>query len=120
MPLLILIGVLMIITEKGFQFNLDANKYREYYDIAGLKLGSWEKYHSAQKIYVNSAMMSQRIYSRVSASSTFTNQVFNAYLKLDDDNKLHLKGMKNKEKLLKKLEPLCNAFGLEVVDNTNG
>lgn len=117
-PLLLLPGIGLFAGRRGFEFDTDRNRYREYTAFLFVKFGGWREYHAAEMLYVNAANVSQQIYTQITVASTVRNVEYNAYLKLGDGTKLHLLSSRNKAALMRKLAEIAIFFRLEVVDNT--
>jgi len=116
---LMLGGALVLTAHEGTEINPVNHTYREYNSFLFMKNGEEKKYNDIEKIFVNSAKVSQRVYTaHTLKSSTFTNVEYNAYLKFGDGVKVFLMSRKNKTKLLEKLRDLSRSLNTTVVDHT--
>ena len=103
----------------GTEINLSEKAYREYNAFLFIKTGEWKRYDSIEKIFVNSAITRQRMYSaHTSISSEFTREELNAFLKFSDGSKVLLLTRRNKKKLLHALGKVAATLRVPVVDNT--
>ncbi len=117
-PLFFLSGAAILTGYRGVQFDLSKKSYREYNSFLFIKFGKWENFDAVEKIYVNSANVSQYAYTMVTTGTTIRSVEYNAYAKLGNDQKVHLICSKNKKKLTQKLSEMASLFQLEVIDNT--
>lgn len=112
-------GVLLSLASEGFEIDTIRKIYREYYSFIFIKAGKYLPYESIEKLIVNRSQESQRIYSaHTSQSSTFTNEVFNAYLKFSSGEKILLRKGNKKEKLMEQLNLISQSLQTQVIDNT--
>lgn len=115
--LLIAPGVFVLTARRGVDF--DRMSYREYDSFFYLKSGKWKKYSSVEKLCVNSSKVSQKISTMLTNNSTtYQNIEYDAYLKLEGEDKIYLVSEMGKDKLLKKLSSLAHFFQLRITDNT--
>ena len=117
-PLFLVIGALILTGYRGIEFDRSKKVYKEYNSFLFMKFGNWIQYDSVEKIFINSSVVSQKIYTRVTEGTTFRNVVYNAYLKVGDEVKLYLMSKKDKNVLYEKLTKLSDFFQIEIVDNS--
>lgn len=117
-PFLILIALLILTAQRGVEFDAAKKTYRAYNSFLFIKSGKILKFDQVEKIYINSSKVSQKIYTRANLGTTFKNLEYDAYLMLNNAEKVFLFSSKDKKEVLNKLESLSNFFQLEVVDNT--
>jgi hypothetical protein len=117
--ILLLLGASMVTGYEGTQVDRASSTYREYRSFLFLKTGERKKYDSIEKIFVNSAKVTQRIYTaHTMSSATFSNVEYNAYLKFSDGVKVFLLSERKKARLLRKLEAIGRELDIPVTDNT--
>jgi hypothetical protein len=119
--ILVLVGLMLLTMHSGTQINVSDGTFREYNSYLFFRTGVTEKYNRIEKVFINSAKVSQKMYTpRTLSSSTFENIVFNAYLKFDDGRKIFLTSRENKDELIKILDPITTLLKVEITDNTLG
>lgn len=118
--ILILLGATVLTAYEGTEISPHTKTLREYNSfLFFLKKGNRRKYASIEKIFINSAKVSQRIYTAHTLnSSTFTNVEYNAWLKLGDGSKIFLASDRRKSRLLKRFEVIAKALNTELTDTT--
>lgn len=111
-------GILLSLASEGFEIDTIRKRYREYYSFIFIKTGKYQTYQAVERLFVNRSQESQRIYSaHTNQSSTFTNEVFNAYLKFSSGKKILLRKGKKKEKLMAQLNLISQSLQTQVMDN---
>jgi hypothetical protein len=116
--MILILGSFFTLTSyEGTEVNVSNKTFRSYTAFFFVKTGAFEKYTEAERIFINSANLSQKIYSAHTAlSTTFKERVFNAYLKFSDGEKVHLLRSKNRDALIKKLTPISERLSVEIVE----
>ena len=122
MPLLggaLLLSAMLILTAyRGITFDRSGQSYRIYHSFLGFKTGKKASYKQADSLYIHPVRTSQKVNTMVTTGITARNTEYDAYLKLDDADRIYLMTYANKDKLLDKLQPLADFFSLEIMDNT--
>ena len=104
---------------EGTVIDKTSRTYLEYKSFFFFKTGSKKKYSDVEKIFVNISKSTQRLYTaHTSHSSTFSNVVFNAFLKFNDGEKIKLKSKRSKAQLIKYLEPISRFLNVPIEDNS--
>ena len=117
--LLVLAGMFILLSYEGTEVNINTKTYREYTSFFFIKTGKFLGYSQAEQIYLTKSKQSQQIYTaHTNQSSTFSDTLYNAYLKLSPGKKIHLCSQKNKNSLLEKLSPLSEKLKVDIVDYT--
>lgn len=112
-------GLALLTGHSGTEIDFANKTFREYNSFLFIRRGVTKNYNEVEKIFINKAKVSQKIYTaHTSSSSTFQSILFNAYLKFDDGRKLFLTSRKNKAKLIKLLNPVVTALAVDLTDNT--
>lgn len=115
----VLIGLLLLTAFSGTEIDTENKTLREYNSYLFFRSGAIEKYNAVEQVFINGAKVSQKMFTaHTNSSSTFTHEVFNAYLKFDSGKVIFLTSHKNKAQLLKILQPLINFSVLGLKDNT--
>lgn len=119
--ILILLGATVLTAYEGTEISPATKTLREYNAFLFLiRTGKSVKYESIEKIFVNSASVSQKIYTAHTLnSSTFTNLEYNAWLKLGDGSKIFLASDRRKERLLKRFEGIARTLHTQLTDTTS-
>jgi hypothetical protein len=117
---LIAAGGFILSAASGTEIDTVKNRYREYMSFYFiLKNGKWRKFSGAEKIFINNTRKSTTMYSaRANHSSTFVNEEFNGYLKLNDGTKVLLLSSRKKEKLTTTLNKAASFLQIPLQDNT--
>ena len=103
----------------GTEIDPAGRTFREYNSCFFIRKGVMERYHEVEKVFINEAKMSQKMYTAHTGSSSMLRYVvFNAYMKLDDGRKIFLTSRKDKQKLLKLLKPVVALLATDLTDNT--
>lgn len=114
---LILVGVIGLVSYEGTEVNAENKTFREYTSLLFIKTGKFSNYLEVEKIYITRSKQSQQMYTaHTTHSSVFEDVVYNAFLKFESGEKVHLLTSKDKDKLVKVLEPLCKKLTMDVVD----
>lgn len=112
------IGLFMVTTTHGLQIDQENSKYRKCYSVAGIRWGNWIDYEQVEKVFINSATDTHKIYSRVNSGYTYSKQNFVSFLKFSDGTKVPVFEGKNKEILLTKVQKMADDLSTVVQDNT--
>lgn len=116
---LLLPGLIIIFTHEGFEIDTVKKIYRNYISFLLVKSGKFRSYDSIEKLYINKKRGTQRMYSAHTAkSATFSNEVYDVYMKFSSGEEVHLLSKKDKEKILKRIENFSNSLSIPVIDNT--
>ena len=120
LSIILVIGALFLFTgHSGTEIDNTNKTFREYNSYLFVKIGDAKKYNGIERIFINSSKESQTMYTaHTTSSSTFTNIVYDAYLKFDHGEKIFLTGRKDKQKLVKVLEPVVKKLNVELIDHT--
>ena len=117
--ILILVGLFIITSYEGTEINTRTGTYREYNSYFFLKRGEAKPFSGIEKIYINSAKVSQAVYTaHTTSSSTFTNTEYRAYIKFDGGERVLLLSGRNKKKLLARTKQIAESLNTSVHDNT--
>lgn len=111
----------LIIFTTHYRMEIDDQK-KEYYDylwILGIKNGERGKYEKIEYMFIKKSLVSQTMNMRV-ASSTIRKAVYDGYLKLSEQNKIHIASNDSREGIMKVLRMISEPLGLEVVDYSSG
>jgi hypothetical protein len=117
---ILFIGAVFLFTgHSGTEIDGINKTFREYNSYLFVKFGETKKYNGIEKIFINGSKESQTMYTaHTTSSTTFTHLVYDAYLKFDNGEKIFLTGRKDKNKLIRVLEPVVKRLTVQVVDNT--
>lgn len=117
---LILLGAMVLTAYEGTEISPHKKTLREYNSfLFVIKSGKSVKYESIEKIFINSAKISQRIYTaHTMNSSNFTNVEYNAWLKLGDGSKIFLASDRKKKRLVERFEVIAKSLNTALTDTT--
>lgn len=116
---LIIAGAGILTAHEGTEIIPSSNTYREYNSILFIKTGKGKKYQRIEKIFINPARVSQKVYTAHTLnSSTFDDIEYNAYLKFSDGEKIFLLSGKNKNRIKDRLKLVADSLDIPLQDNT--
>lgn len=120
LSIILFVGAIFLFTgHSGTEIDNINKTYREYNSYLFVKIGDSKKYNGVERIFINSAKETQTMYTaHTTSGSTFTNIVYDAYLKFDNGEKIFLTGRKDKQKLIEVLNPVVKNLNIELVDHT--
>ena len=117
--ILILIGLVIAFSNSGVIINLENNTFQEYNSFFFFKTGENERFDKIDLLYINKNNKSQQMNSpRMTQTHVMKYVQYDAYIKFDNGDKLHLLTEKDKAKLFSKLEPVVKHVGIPITDNT--
>ena len=103
----------------GTEINRGKKTYKEYNSFFFfIKSGKEMTYTGIEKLFITRSKVSQKMYSRTSQSSTFTNIEFNAYIKFEDGLKIQLLNNAKKEKVVSSLKKIAAFLQVNMEDHT--
>lgn len=111
---LLLVALLILIAYRGITFNRNARSYRIFHSFLCFKSGKKASYENIDSLYIHTSRMSQRVNTMITTGITTSTTEYDAYLKLDGAQRIYLMSHKNKARLLDKLSPLADYFGMKV------
>lgn len=112
-------GFFITTAYSGTEIDPHHKTIREYNAYFFIKTGKATPYNGIEKLFINSNKVSQKLYTAHTLNSTtFRGMEFNAYLKLESGEKILLLRMKDKAKLLKKLDPISAVLNTPLSDLT--
>jgi hypothetical protein len=111
----------LVIFSTHYRLAIDPVKkeYHDYLWILGLKSGEKGTFHSIDYLFIVKSRVKQTFSIRV-ASTTVQKEVFDGYLRLSPDNKIHIATEDDKDTLLKKLNGISIQLNVRIVDYTTG
>lgn len=116
--MLFVLGFLIVTAYEGTQVDPSARTYREYNSFLFLKTGKQVKYLTIEGIFIHKAKVSQKMFTpRTLNSSTFTHTEYNAYLKINGEQKIFLMSDRSKPKLLDKANAIAKLLNTAVADH---
>lgn len=112
-------GVLIFTTHYRLMIDLDRRVYRDYVWIMGIKHGKMASFEKIEYLFMKKSRTVQNMYARVYTTS-LQKDVYDAYLRFSETEKLHLVTRESKRLLVKQVESLAAQLGVQVIDYTNG
>lgn len=109
LPVLV-VGLGLSFTMVGCKVDLKKKTITNFTSIIGVIIGDPESYTTLKKLLIKPNEISQVLNSRGS-STTLHYTIHNAYLFYDEESVL-LTGNKNKEKIIAKMKPFAQEFGV--------
>ena len=112
-------SLLIFTGQTGVEIDRSNRTLKEYNSFAFIKFGKIITFHAMDRIFINSTKQSRQFFTMyANQSSTFHTQVWNGYLKFDNETKIHLLTTRSKETLSKKLEELASFLKADIIDTT--
>lgn len=96
---LTLISTIIITTHYRLAIDLNEKTYHDYVWLFGFRIGERSTFDRIDYIFIKKIRVSQTMNSRGS-SSTIRKEMFDAYLKFSEENKIHLLTEESKKKLI--------------------
>jgi hypothetical protein len=93
---------------------------KEYYDyvwLLGLRRGEHLRFDKIEYLFIKRNKVRQTVYSMMS-STTIHSEVYDAFLRISEDNKIHLFSSRNRDSALKRLKALSLLLGVDILDYT--
>ncbi len=111
-------GAVLITSRYRLMIDFKNKTYHDYAWILGLKIGGERGvFDQLEYVFIKSSKVSQTMSSRYQ-STTVRREVFDAYLRFSENNKLHLLTRDSKEDLLKRTSEIAAKLGVQIVDYT--
>lgn len=115
--ILVVLGVFLLTGYSGTEVDVSAKTFREYNSYLFIRTGEIKKYDRVERIFINKSKLTQKMYTaHTNNAAVFRDIVYNAYLKLDDE-KIFLTRRKNKDKLIRLLNPVVARLGTQLIDH---
>ncbi len=114
----LIVGIAITTSTYGFQIDPENKSYREYMFLMGFKFGKWHSYEFIEKIFINSIIQSERIYSRANQGYTVKKRKLASFLKFTDGRKIRLYEDENRPALMLKLNMVAKDLSTHIEDNT--
>lgn len=114
----ILFGYLLFSAHYGFELDFKEKYYKEYISFLGVHFGSEKNYERINYIFINKNKTRQTFSSRVNSTTIITYE-YDAYIKFNDDIKVHLKSFGNKNKLIKWFKNNFHDTDIQLLDHTD-
>jgi len=114
----VLIGILLMTTHYRLRFDLSRKEYFDYVWILGLRRGTWDRFDHIEYLFIKRNRMRQNLNSMMS-SRTIHMAVYDGYLRISENNKIHLLTSRHKEVVMKKLMALGSLLNVDILDYTD-
>jgi hypothetical protein len=109
------IGIVIFSTHYRLRIDPTSKAYHDYLWILGFKHGERGTFERIEYLFIKKSIHTQTMQLRV-ASTTIRKEVFDAYLKFSEREKVHLLTMDSKEQLLARLAPVAAQLKTQVID----
>lgn len=114
---MLVIAVIIFTTHYRLRVDLTRKVYMDYLWFLGLRNGKRRKFNEVDYLFIKRSKESQKMY-HITISTTVYDEVFDAYLRFSERDKVHLFSSRNKAKLLKRLGAIAPSMRLKIVDYT--
>jgi hypothetical protein len=108
-----------VVLAAHYRLRID-NRNKEYFDhvwLMGMRWGEHGRFDTIDHLFVKRNKVRQTMHSRVS-STTIRSEQYDGYLRISEDNKIHLISSRNKESVLKRLKSLSLLLDVDILDYT--
>ena len=85
--------------------------------MLGVRFGKKVKYRDVEYLFVKMNKVSRTFTSRIQ-STTISDNEFDGYIRFSEQEKIHLFSNRNRMVVLKKMTPLAQAIGVQIIDYT--
>lgn len=116
---MLLISLVILTTHYRLRIDFGKKEFHDYLWIAGFKSGYKGTFESIEYLFIKRSQVSQTMGLKA-ATSTIRKEVFDAYLKFSEDEKVHLLTKDNKKNLINKLRDIANTLQVKIVDYSEG
>jgi hypothetical protein len=117
--ILLLISIIIFTTHYRLKIDLDKKVFHEHVWILGIKNGDKENFETIEYLFIKKSSVSQTMRLKV-ASSTIKKEVYDAYLRFSETQKVHLLTEDNKKNIVEKLGPIARNLNIMMIDYTEG
>jgi hypothetical protein len=112
-----LISFVILTTEYRLRIDTEKQIYLEYLRILGFRSGTWQKFYRIEYFFIKKNKVRLDMHLRA-ASTSIRKDVFDAYLKFSEEDKIHVASMDSHDKLLKRIKPMADLLKTDIVDFT--
>lgn len=116
---MLLVSTVILTTHYRLRIDFDKKEFHDYLWIAGFKSGYKGTFESPEYIFIKRSHVSQTMGLKA-ATSTIRKEVYDAYLKFSEDEKVHLLTKDNKKNLISKLRSIANTLQVKIIDHSEG
>lgn len=113
----VLIGIILITSHYRLRFDMINKAYFDYVWVLGLRFGTWAKFDRIEYLFIKRNRMRQNMNSMMS-TTTIHMAVYDGYLRISENNKIHLLTSRDKEAVMKKLKALSSLLQVDILDYT--
>ncbi len=122
----IILGVIIflvsaLIFSTHYRLKIDYNK-KEFFDyvwVLGFKNGDRGKFEKIEYLFIKKSRVSQKM-NHLVGSATIQKEIYDGYLKISDQEKIHLITKDNKKNLIEKLSVISTRLKVSLVDYSDG
>lgn len=113
---IVLFGCVIILTTTyRLEVDRENKTYNDYVWFLGLKNGTVKHFDKIEYLFIKKSKRNQNLNSRGS-TVTITKDIFDAYLRFSETEKIHLLTKENKTKLVNRLKLLANSLQVKIFD----
>lgn len=112
-----LFGLILITSHYRLRFDWVKKAYFDFVWVLGFRFGTWNTFDEIDYLFIKRNQMRQNMNSMLS-TSTLHVVVYDGYLRISENNKVHLLTSRDKEVVMKKLKTLASLLKVDIVDYT--
>jgi hypothetical protein len=116
---LLFASIVVFTTHYRLAINLEDKTFQDYVWVLGMKMGGIEDFKSIEYLFIKKNQVSQTMHLKV-ASSTVRKDVYDAYIKFSETQKIHLLTADKKRTLLERLGPIAKNLNIKMIDYSEG
>lgn len=109
----IALGLTLLSARYGLLIDPLKKTFRAYVQILFWRNGKLQKYQSIDKIFINEVTEAAKMQTRTGSVHDVKNQVYKAFIKLDNDQKIQLDRDKKRNRLELRVQQYRDALGVQ-------
>jgi hypothetical protein len=112
---LLFLSLIVLTTHYRLKVDPESKSFHDYLWVLGIKFGEKGTYETIEYLFIKKNKITQTMNMRV-VSSTIKKDMYDAYLKLSPDEKIHLFSKEDHSKAVDRLKQLSQKLRVKVVD----
>lgn len=117
--MMLLTSIVIFTTHYRIEVNYKTKTVHDYLWIVGLKNGERREFNSIDYLFIKRNKVSQTM-NYLSISSTIHKEVYDGYLRVSENHKIHITSKDSLEEMLEKLRPVSVKLGVPIIDYSEG
>lgn len=113
----VLVSLAVLTAHYRLRFDSLNKEYFDYVWFLGLRWGEYGRFEKIEYLFIKRNKVKQTVYSMMSAA-TIHSERYDGYLRISENNKIHLLSSRSKETVLKRLKSLALLLDVDILDYT--